>query len=143
MRTIGERLRDARGAESRDIFSPKCGVSRSTLANYETGISDPPHGFLVKILELRQNINPLWLFIGEGPMERPADPQPANAAKSLDLSLLEDILAAVEEHLCKGQLRLAPDKKAKLITILYDMFAGKGDKKVDKAVVVSLFELAA
>lgn len=141
MRTIGERIREARGTESRDSFSPKCGVSRSTLANYETGISDPPSGFLVKILELRQEISPLWLFIGEGPKERTG--KTAQIDGEVDSSLLKDVIAAVEEFLDDRDLELAPDRKAELITVLYDMFVEKYEKKVDKAVVLSLVKLAA
>jgi transcriptional regulator with XRE-family HTH domain len=141
VRTIGERIRLLRGDEARDTFAPKCGVSRNTLANYETGKSDPVSSFLHTILAICPSTEPKWLLTGEGPMERGANTPPANG--KVDRSLLQDVIAAVEEFLDDRDLELVPDRKAELITVLYDMFVEKYEKKVDKAVVLSLVKLAA
>lgn len=119
-------------------------VHVNTLGRWERGEQYPSQPDICNILKIRTSINPTWLLTGEGPMERSAAEQlPVSAGCPVDCSLMEAVIAAVEDHLAKGRKRLAPDKKAKLITILYDIFAKKEEKKVDKAVVVSLFELAA
>jgi hypothetical protein len=53
------------------------------------------------------------------------------------------VIEAVEEHLDDRDLELVPDKKAELISILYEMVIEKDEQKVDKAAVLRLVKLAA
>lgn len=52
MRTIGERLREVRGARTLAEFSEKIGVGRTTWSNYEAGRRLPSH----EILEVLRQI---------------------------------------------------------------------------------------
>lgn len=70
MKTIGARLRMVRGDVIRDLYAPQLGVSRTSIANYETDKRSPDHIFITKVLELHPDINPTWLITGEGPMTR-------------------------------------------------------------------------
>ncbi|WP_367278467.1 helix-turn-helix domain-containing protein [uncultured Amaricoccus sp.] len=47
--TIGERLRRVRGEESQEAFSRRVGITRSALANYETGRTQPKPSVLRQI----------------------------------------------------------------------------------------------
>jgi len=143
MNSLGERLKFLRGNTSRDKYAPKLDVSLTTIANYENGHRSPDATFLLKVLEIHNNISPGWLLAGEGPIKRDADQLSTRTNKEFDLSLLETVIAAIEEHLASIDGHLPPAKKAKLIAIIYDLYAGKEEKKVDKAVVINLFELAA
>lgn len=142
MNSLGDRLKSLRGGTPREKYAPKLGVSLTTIANYEGERRSPDAVFLQKILEIHKHVNPTWLLTGEGPMERCVDQQQAVPA-AFKRSLLKDVVEAVEEHLNSRDLELAPDKKAELIALLYEMFAEKEEKKVDKAVVLSLVKLAA
>ncbi|WP_448874419.1 helix-turn-helix domain-containing protein [Desulfobulbus propionicus] len=143
MNSLGERLKYLRGHTSRDKYAPKLDVSLTTIANYENGLRSPDATFLLKVLDIHNNISPCWLLTGEGPINRDADQLSTRTNKEFDLSLLETVIAAIEEHLASIDGYLPPAKKAKLIAIIYDLYAGKEEKKVDKAVVINLFELAA
>lgn len=126
-----------------DQYASLLGSSKTTVFNYEKDKRAPDVHYIVKVLGLHPSINPTWLVLGEGSMERGADQPPASVPKSVNLSLLETVIVAVEEHLASTKGQLPPTKKARLISIVYDMYANKEDKKVDKAVVINLFELAA
>lgn len=138
-----DRLKKARGETSQKLFAEMVGVHNSTFSRWERGEQFPSQPDICKILQIRPLINPTWFLTGEGPIERCAD-QPHSCVTNLaDHSLLEAVIAAVEEHLAAIKGKLPPAKKAQLIITLYDLFASKEDKKVDKAVVISLFKLAA
>mgnify|MGYP005853738515 CR=1 FL=1 len=49
--TIGERLRRLRGEESQEAFSRRVGITRSALANYETGRTKPKPSVLRQICQ--------------------------------------------------------------------------------------------
>lgn len=140
---FSERLKMVRGDIHQKRFAEMVGVHVNTLSRWERGEQFPNQPDICKILQIRPSVNPEWFLAGEGPMERGADQQVVAKTESCDLSLLQDVIAAVEEFLDDRDLELVPDKKAELITVLYDMFAEKEEKKVDKAVVVRLVKLAA
>ena len=68
MKTIGERIKHLRGDTTRDVYAPKIGVSKNTLASYESGNSAPNHTVMTEILDLHPEISPAWLMTGEGPL---------------------------------------------------------------------------
>lgn len=76
---------------------------------------------------------------GEGDMRRGKGEA---AAAPLDEELLEAVVEAVEEYLDQVKGRLKPDKKAKLVAALYDMYYADEEKAVDKATVIRLVKLA-
>jgi len=77
------------------------------------------------------------LLTGKGPVyvsEAPPSP--------VDSGMLQSIIEAVEEHILRLKIKLKPDKKAELITALYDYFVETG-KKIDKDTVERYLRLAA
>lgn len=139
---LGDRIKAIRLNEgvSRDKFAPHTGISKTALVNYETDVRDPGAEYLNKLLELFPDINPAWLLTGEGEMKRGKGGQ--TPAAPLDEELLEAVVEAVEEYLDQVKGRLKPDKKAKLVTALYDMYYEEKEKTVDKATVIRLVKLA-
>ena len=67
--SLGERIKLVRGEMSRDKFAPLTGVSKNSLVFYEKGEREPGANYLLDIIKLFPNINPLWLLTGEGKME--------------------------------------------------------------------------
>jgi phage repressor protein C with HTH and peptisase S24 domain len=66
LKQIGERIREARGKMPRKQFAELCGVSQSTIQNYEGGEREPGAEILIKIYEAL-NVNLAWLLTGTGP----------------------------------------------------------------------------
>ena len=64
--TLGSRIKDLRGPDAREKFAQRLGVSRNTIANYESGHRMPDAPFLNRLLELYPEVNPTWLLTGEG-----------------------------------------------------------------------------
>lgn len=62
--TIGERLRRLRGEESQEAFSRRVGITRSALANYETGRTKPKPSVLRQICQ-RLGVSEGALLSGE------------------------------------------------------------------------------
>ncbi len=93
-----------------------------------------------------------WLVRGQGPREAPptrsptpeAAPAPrhplndANAA--LDLALLEDVLARVDEQVRAARMELSPAKRSALIAAAYDI--ARDRNAVDTDAVARLVRLA-
>ncbi|WP_321530434.1 S24 family peptidase [uncultured Desulfuromonas sp.] len=64
--TLGSRIKELRGPDAREKFAQRLGVSRNTIANYETGQRMPDAPFLNRVLELYPETNPTWLLTGKG-----------------------------------------------------------------------------
>ena len=68
MSTIGERLRMIRGGRSRKEFSQLYDIHWNSIKRYEDGErKNIPKDYLERVIS-GENINPNWLFTGEGPM---------------------------------------------------------------------------
>ncbi len=93
-----------------------------------------------------------WLAAGEGPRQMPPDPgsemevseSPAPGRHwsqgSLDLPLLEAVIAAAEEQLRASSLELSPGKRSALIAAAYDL--ARERNAVEKEAVARLVRLA-
>lgn len=68
--TVGERIKTIRGNMAREKFAPLTGISKTTLVNYETGLSSPTADYLNKLLELFPEYSPGWVLAEYGPMKR-------------------------------------------------------------------------
>ena len=64
-KSVGERLRFARGNLSRVEFAELLGAHVNTVRNWETGSSIPKSEIIVRLLEIL-NVNLNWLFSGKG-----------------------------------------------------------------------------
>lgn len=71
-----------------------------------------------------------------------ADTQSARRGDPLDADLLETVIEVVEEVLEDSGRELAPDKKAKLIVAIYDLYQDS-EREVDKASVLRLVKSVA
>lgn len=71
MAGLGERIREVRAERQLIDFARDLGIHKNTLLNYEKGDRRSPDAdLLLKVLELRPNINPAWLLTGEGQKEK-------------------------------------------------------------------------
>ena len=64
-KSVGERLRYARGNLSQVEFAELLGAHRNTVRDWETGSSIPKSEIIVRLLGIL-NVNLNWLFSGEG-----------------------------------------------------------------------------
>ena len=74
MSSLGERLGQARGRESRDKASARLGVHPNTLFKYEKGTRSPDADFLRKAADT-YGVNLEWLLSEHGPMRGARDVQ--------------------------------------------------------------------
>jgi len=133
METIGERLKSAREKLNLDQgkFAKELGAGgRTTISQWERGISFPSANILKTIHE-KFGIDINWLLTGEGDMEGDSPP-----AGTIDIDSLRQIISGVERGLAAKHRILDPEKKARLIALLYDHFvvkqSGIEEETVDK-----------
>jgi transcriptional regulator with XRE-family HTH domain len=91
-----------------------------------------------------------WLVTGEGAREMPPNPgpevegaenaPPGRAHGSLDLPLLEAVIAVAEEQLRDASLELSPGKRSALIAAAYDL--ARERNAVEREAVARLVRLA-
>lgn len=93
-------------------FANKLGYSYAAIQNWEKGknISEAS----LNLIEKTFNVNPNWLRTGTGNM--------FNNVQDISFNgeLLELVVETVEEIFISNQLSLNPNKKAKLIRLLYE-----------------------
>lgn len=107
--SLERRLREARRrlGKTQKEMAAACGVGLSTWQNYEAGVNQPGPGVLARLTGM--GISSDWLLTGREPA-------------SLDEELLQDVIAGVEAVLTERRQRLAPEKKGRLVVVLYQMF---------------------
>ncbi len=113
---LGHRLkkvRKARGYKSREDLAVKIGIHLSTYGNYERGKRIPDAVFIEKFCATL-HVNHIWLFTGRGGMALPDNPM------GLETKLLECIMEKVEEYMEQTKSILTSQKKAEVISILYE-----------------------
>jgi hypothetical protein len=66
----------------------------------------------------QRNLDPLWLITGNGPKFRGESHDSRTGHPDLDL--MREVIETVEEVFERDQLSLAPVKKARLITLIYE-----------------------
>ena len=112
--SLGHRIRMLRGNESMPGFAKKMYVHRNTLARYESGKGSPSADFLFQLCEF-YNVNPTWLFFGEGPKERQKPPPGFSEAHNALRERIEN-LGAISQWV---QLESMPSvSRAKLMQYL-------------------------
>jgi len=77
-----------------------------------------------------------WLLSGEGKMKGTG----GAAQGPVDLDALRQIISGVEKGLASKHRALDPERKARLVTLLYDHFVVK-QSKVEEEVVEKYLEL--
>lgn len=114
-----------------DTFGAALSVSKSTIAYYETGKTEPNR----ESLEKAESVGADIFYIVTG--RRLAD----EVAQQFDWDLLGEVLQCVERWADKFKLKIASEKKLKLIMLLYKQFSAT--KTVEDSVVEEMVKLVA
>lgn len=106
-------------------LSNKTDISETQLFRYIKGEQEPS---ITKCLAISKqcNIDLNWLITGEGQSE-PSDQN--NSCNSIDEEVLQGVIEAIEGHLDNNNLELDADKKAQLITIIYNEVIDDDDEE--------------
>jgi len=129
--TIGDRIKQIRGSESREKFAVLTGISKNTLVNYEKCNSSPDAAYLNRLLEMFPDLSPKWLLVGDEIMKY-----------HLDDALLESVIETIEEQLQVIGKTATPRQKAQLIIAMYDLSCENEKHVIDKKTVLRLVRLA-
>jgi len=119
---LAKRLRAARraiGDPDRKKFAKALNISLNSLAYYERGDNEPTAATLLAYVRLC-NISPEWLISGEGEMfARGGKKQLPPEESDINAVHLREAVRIVEKALLDS--KLAADKKAELIQLVYTM----------------------
>ena len=99
-------------------FAQRIDLSPRAFQNYERGERETPASVIKVIYEVF-SVDPLWLLVGPGAA-------PMRAQRGDDADLLEKVVVSVEQRLARTRRRLEPDKKGRLIKLIYLHFRSKG-----------------
>jgi len=122
-----------------DYFSNKIGIS----ANYLSAVlknKRGPSAELVAGLYIHYREYLRWLLTGEGEMS--LDASASTDPVSLDIEVLTKVIRGVEDYLRAGDKEIKPDKKGRLISLLYERFIKTGEEP-DQKTIVSYLKLVA
>ena len=125
------RLRRSVGAKNDSELAKALGIIQQTVSAARKRRTIPC-SWIIRISE-KYGISCDWLLYGEGTKyrskSRQISPQSSSTVSALDLDLIKEIVAIVEETLEKEEFHLPPKKKAELIALLYEEFAEEGERK--------------
>lgn len=140
---VSERIKKIRGEKSQEEFSAEVGVHKNTLSRWERGERTPDHNDLIRLLEIHPEINPAWLLTGENPMRRTDAEGRAHQTSGTDLDVDRLTLAieTIEEALQATGRSMRANKKAQIVTAVYDFFKDE-DKEEAKDKVLRLIKTA-
>ena len=108
-------------------FAEKVGVSRNTLVSYRDGQTSPSMDFIAKVCD-EFYVSPIWLISDKGEPYRFTEysetpfQDDVLTGKVINVSLLIEIIKAIENKVNDNKLTLSPEKKSLLISILYEQF---------------------
>jgi transcriptional regulator with XRE-family HTH domain len=114
-------------------FAERLGLSPRAYQNYERGERELPSAVLRALL-FEFGVDPVWVLVGSGTEHRDGP-----AASNPDI--LEAVVRAVETHLQRRRKSLAPEKKARLIKVLYMQF--REQSKVNDSQLADVISLIA
>lgn len=134
---IIDRILRGLGAKNQSQLAITLGITPARISSAKNK-GEIPFEWLVK-LAAEKRLNPNWLLTGQGPMQI-----------GIDEEFLEEVIRSVEEYLDelkggegnKATGWLPPDKKAKLVVVLYNIYAGSGER-INKDTLDGLVKLAA
>lgn len=120
---IVDRILKGLGAKNQSQLAITLGITPARISSAKNK-GEIPFEWLVKLAS-EKNLNPNWLLTGQGPMQI-----------GIDDVFLEEVIRSVEEYLDErrdsdgNKVRgwLPPAKKAKLIVVLYNLYAGEVEK---------------
>lgn len=101
---------------TQNAMADALGITARTFQNYERGEREIS-ATVVKRLYQQFGIDPVWLLMdGDGP--------PRQYVEALNADLLTVTIEEVERCLNRQKLKLDPAKKAELVSLIYQHFAG-------------------
>lgn len=120
---ILDRMIRAIGGKTQSDLGKVLGISQASISEAKRKGKVPPEWFLK--LSTEKKLDPNWLLTGSGPMRI-----------GIDEIILGDVIRLVDEYLegikkdgsKPGDGWIPPVKKAKLIVVLYNLYAGKQEK---------------
>jgi len=126
-------------------LSDLTGIKLRTIQNYEKG--QQPKGYNAVAIAEALKCSLDWLLIGKGP-EPPGPGEDYKAGENeidlergpVDIDLLSTIIKGVEKYLYERNLELQAEKKARAISLLYELFMDK-EKKVTGKIINSYMRL--
>jgi transcriptional regulator with XRE-family HTH domain len=126
---LAQRIKSARGVlgYSQREFAEAIGSKFRSLQDYERGLKMPGGQVFVGLVGMGFNAN--WLLTGKGPMLL------AELGRPLDKHVLGDCIACLERALLREHREMAPDKKARILTLLYELYSETGAEVEEGAVV--------
>ena len=135
---LEERIREAMSLKCQSIrdFSEMTGIPYPSLREYLAGKKKPGFDALASIVTAT-GVSADWLLTGEG-----SKTKGAQTAPELDVEMLSQTVEGVELLLKKMGKKLAPEKKARVIVMLYRSFAAS-QNQIDLATIREMIELAA
>jgi transcriptional regulator with XRE-family HTH domain len=124
---IGIRIKELRGEMSREKFAPLTGISKNTLVFYEKNERYPGVDYIEKLLELFPDINPIWLWTGEGEMKKDNKAIEILASmfdkeKKACRKLLLDVLESLEKVQEMGWYDIATLPNRERTALIYTLF---------------------
>ena len=135
--SLGGRIRAARGDLSQKKVSSLLGVGIATIQRWENNGTSPSAESLLNLSNIL-GVNACWLLTGEGAAQQ--ELLPDNQAE-VDTDLLGQIIEGVEIYLNQENAELPAEKKAGLISLLYDRFRAEG--KIEKNLLNRFIKLVA
>lgn len=122
---IGRRLAAVRAQEGliQTEFADRLGISGRAYVNYERGEREIPAALLIALLNVF-GIDPMWVLIGPGE-------EPLLASDRPKPKLLVDIEEAVKHWLDRRRKRLPPEKRERLVQLMYERALLTGQIEVD------------
>jgi transcriptional regulator with XRE-family HTH domain len=134
------RLRPLRKAWclSQKEMAIRAGIAVSTYQYYEKGAKNIPAEVLSLLTTF--GVSAEWLLTGKGEMFQSQIKEEFNL--KVDQDLLQQVIEAAEELLAESNLTLPANKKARLLSLLYQLF-DETEKKVSKKTVQEYIRLVA
>lgn len=123
------------GDSSVRAFARKAGVSDTFLRQCLAGRTEPTRTKLLALARAGETTVE-WLATGDG--NRHAAAEAAGPDPGLDRALLESVITAVEQVLGETGCSLSADRKALLVTVLYEMHTGDERTPITRDEVLKL-----
>jgi len=135
---LGVALVEGRGERSVEEMAERLGIEPEQLQRYEQSLERPGEDFIKRFLSIAEG-DPVKLsskldfgvgmadLVAELRAEGASQPKPEQEPAEIDLQMLEDIIAGIEDFLRSNELYLPPEKKAKLIVVIYDDWQRHGE----------------
>lgn len=114
MKTLGSRIRFARGALSQEVFAAKIGVSKGSLGGYERDENLPNTDVVLKICH-ETGTSVQWLLLGEGPPVVPEEQAVALGKQPTGSALPLPGILGVAAHAAMPQAGIAFVQNGKML----------------------------